>query len=1024
MAQGGGIALAGQCTRTHDARVVATWRSINRDLWAICLACLVRCGVAAQETVTPDSEVTVSPFVCRAWRVEEGLPHNTVTAIAQTRDGYLWIGTANGLVRFDGVQFTRFGLRDGLSSLFIKALLEDREGGLWIGTVNGLSRFQNGKLTTWTTRDGLAGNVILALDEDAEGAVWIATNTGLSRWRRDAFEVMGGDEDIASRYVATLAADREGSVWVSVTGLGLLRWDGTAFARVTNVPPAVSGNPSRLIRDRSGRIWAGTPGNVSCFDGVAWKTYGADEGLPRVSITSLGVGADGRIWAGTIDEGLFYLGGGKFHRVSQADGLSDTAIMAVAEDRERNVWVGTRAGGLNRLKARQVFVWCHMEEEVEVPPMSLAESADGTLWVAAQGRGIYRLNTCGNTWSAGEPIAGPLPYGAILTARDGSLWLGAGWRLLQWQDGALVKSYSNATELRGDSVRCLWEDRESGMWLATRDGRLLLLRDGSFTTFTNGLPRDMMTALAQQRDGTVWIGSYGGGLGRLQNGVGTTFRREHGLASELVRVLYLDSREHLWIGTEGGGLNVFRNGILRSFGPQHGMGDDTMVQILEDNDGDLWLGTYRGIYRIRWADMNGLLTGRLARVHPRAFDQSDGLLSAQCTTGFGAALKLRDGRLLFSTDRGLVVIDPQRLIDDTDPPIVRLERLLVGGRLWPDELCGATGPNGTVSATLEIPPGNQRFEFYYTALSFAAPERVRFRYRLAGFDADWVEAGAQRIAPFSYLPPGRYRFEVAAHTGNGRWSDPGAALQLVVLPHYWETWWFRVTGWLGGVSLATAGVVVVLRRRHKARMEIIEHQRAVERERARIAQDMHDELGSRLTQAGMVARDLDAPPAGPRLDILRRTLDEMTVTMDELVWAVNPRHDTLDGLANYMLRFAQEFFAGTRIRCELNIPPNLPAAPLTAAIRHNLFLAFKESLNNAAKHAHPTTIRVRVQFAAGELRVEVKDDGAGFDPADPRTRGRGLEIMRNRLQTAGGRCEIESHPGRGTRVRFEVPLRI
>lgn len=976
----------------------------------------------AERTLPPGSS-----FVCRTWRVEENLPHNTVTAIAQTRDGYLWIGTANGLARFDGVQFTRFGLREGLSSLFIKALLEDRDGALWIGTVNGLSRYQNGQFTTWTTREGLAGNVILALEEDHEGAIWVATNTGLSRWRRGAFETMGRAAGISNRYVATVAAERGGVVWVGVTGLGLLRWDGTEFGTMTNVSGVPSAAPARMLRDHGGRIWAGSVGAMFCLEGNAWKRYGSDDGLPGVAISSLGEGADGTIWAGTVDEGLFYLRGGGFHRVTPDDGLSDTAIMAIAEDRENNLWVGTRAGGLNRLKARQVFVWCNVEDGVEVPPMSLAESADGALWVASQGRGIYRLETRGERWSVGEPMAGPLPYGGILTARDGSLWLGAAWRLLQWRDGTLVGSYSNAPELRGDAVRCLWEDRDDGMWLATRDGRLLLLRDGVFTTFTNGLPHDMMTALVQQRDGTVWIGSYGGGLGRLQNSVGTTFGRDHGLASDLVRVLYLDSREQLWIGTEGGGLSCFTEGALRSFGLQHGIGDDTVVQILEDDAGDLWLGTYRGIYRIRRPDMDALLAGRVARVHSRAFDQSDGLLSAQCTAGFGAALKTRDGRLFFSTDRGLVVIDPKQVTDDPAPPVARLESLLVGGGAWWSTPGLSDNAGSRNDAEVRIPPGQQRFEFQYTALHFAAPERVRFRHRLLGLDAEWVEAGAQRSAQFSYLPPGRYRFEVAAHSGNGRWSETAPALSLVVLPHLWQTWWFYVACWLGGVGAVSGSVVLVIRRRHQARLRELERRRSIESERARIAQDLHDDLGAGLTEIGLTSelvQDASLAPAEVRgyAGEISTRARELVAALDEIVWAINPRNDSTPAVAAYFSQFVQRMLKPPGIRCRLDIPRDLTALPLKADQRHHLFLAFKEAVTNIARHAQAKEVRLAIQVRDGVLTVELEDNGVGFDPGASAAGADGLANMRERLGRLGGTCEIMSEPGRGTTLRFQLPL--
>jgi signal transduction histidine kinase len=328
---------------------------------------------------------------------------------------------------------------------------------------------------------------------------------------------------------------------------------------------------------------------------------------------------------------------------------------------------------------------------------------------------------------------------------------------------------------------------------------------------------------------------------------------------------------------------------------------------------------------------------------------------------------------------------------------------------------------------LTVPAGKQRLEFRFTGLYFSAPERVCYRYQLEGLDADWVESGTATAAYYSYVPPGSYRFRVTAHNGNGVWNEAGAVLALSVLPHYWQTWWFRVAAWLASVAAASGVLAAVLRRRHELRIQALERQRAIERERSRIAQDMHDELGSRLTKAGMVTemvrRELGASPARQqRLETLRDTPQEMTVTMDELVRAVNPRHDTLDGLANYVVRFTQEFFADTDIQCLLNVPADLPAVPLTAQIRHNLFLAFKEALNNAAKHAAATEVSVRVKFAAGRLLLEVADNGIGFAADRPHTGGRGLANMRDRLNAIGGSCDIESKAGAGTRVLLKAPL--
>lgn len=983
------------------------------------------CGQLASAQTAP---VEMNEFVGRVWQVEDGLPQNSVMAILQSKDGYLWLGTANGLARFDGVRFKVFGLADGLPSPQVRVLLEDRDGAIWIGTGNGLSRYRDGEFTTWTTRDGLAGDGIMGLTQDREGNVWVGTTTGLSQWRNGVIKNLGTSEVVAGRYVRALFADRQGVVWVSIAGVGLRRWDGRQFAPLDELAGTPSLAPYCLLEDRKGRLWAAVVGRVLCLENGVWMSYGAEQGLPRVRITALTEDAGGNIWAGTYDQGLYHLREGRFHRVIPPNGLSDEAVQAVLEDREKNIWVGTRAGGLNRLKDRQLSMWTIRDGETEVAPMSLAESPDGVLWVASLGRGFYRFEHGMDSEYVRESPSGYLPFGALLIRRDGRLWWGTESRLAQWQDGRLGTPVGSVEWLRGDAVRCLWEDRDDGLWVGTRGGRLWLHRTESLTEFTNGVPRAALTALAQQRDGTLWVGSYGGGLGRLQGGQGTVFGREQGLRSDLIRALHLDAKENLWIGTEGGGLSCFQEGVIHSFGAQHGL-NDTVVQILEDDAGHLWLGTFHGILQVFRRDLEDLLEGRVERVHPRVLGRSDGMVSEQCAVGFGTSLKTRAGILCFSTDRGIAVIDPRVRGSRGVVPDVKLDEVWVDGLPQPLPGRRIKSGNGTRTASTElvIPPGRRRVEIRYTGLYYSAPERVRFRYRLAGLDSEWIESGAERVAPYTHLPPGRYRFEVAAHNGNGVWTQPPVTLAIVALPHFWQTWWFRLLLWVTAVTLVGGGVAAILRRRHQVRLRAVEQQHAMERERARIAQDLHDDLGSSLTEIGFLSTlvrspSLPAVEAGQYLSQITEKSRELVKALDEIVWAVNPRNDSLSNAVNYLCLFAEELLQAAAIRCRLDVPAELPSRALTAEQRHNLFLAVKEALVNAAKHGAATEVTLRFEWAATVLTITIADNGQGFDPATVPPGRNGLTNLKARMAGLRGECQVASIPGAGTVVRLRLPV--
>jgi ligand-binding sensor domain-containing protein/signal transduction histidine kinase len=978
------------------------------------------CGQASGEQITSPS---TNRFVCRTWRVEDGLPQESVWAIAQTRDGYLWIGTGGGLARFDGVRFKVFGLAEGLPSLHVRALLQDRQGALWIGTANGLCRYQAGRFTTWTTKDGLAAENIGGLAEDSEGAIWISTY-GLSRWRHGMLENIGAPADLGGDLVRSVVADKNGAIWIATANRGLLRWQGDRLVPAIGTPETLALRPVKLLKDRRGRIWASGPGQVWCFEDGSMTSYGQEEGLPDVLLTCLSESADGTIWAGSSNRGLYYLRRGRFSVVHQADGLSDEAVRAIAEDREGNLWVGTRDRGLNRLRPRILSTRRIRENQTEVLAATLAESEDGALWVGTVGHGLYRLIGEKQEPVLREALRRVDPQvNAVLATSDGSVWFSSGRMLFQWQAGELRSTY------RGSEASSLCEDGQGGLWLGSPDGVLRRLQQGSFASFTNDLPHGPLTALARDAEGALWIGSYGGGLGRLKDGHCTVFRRQEGLGSDLVRTLHLGSRGALWIGTEGGGLSWFKAGRIGSLSKQHGLADDTVLQILEDDDANLWLGTQHGIIRVSRKDLDNLTEGAAAYIHPRVFGHSEGLESEQCVGGFGACLRTRKGQLCFATGRGIVTIDPGRPADTKAPPTVWLEEVWVDGQpqaledFYQDQRPG----DYSLTAALRIPPGRQRLEFHYTGLDLTAPEKVRFRHRLDGLDNDWVEAGARRVAYYNHLAPGTYRFGVTACNNDGVWNEQGASLKVTLLPHYWQTWWFRLLAGAILLGLVAGTVRHLERRRLREQMRRLEQDRAMERERARIARDIHDDLGARLTKISKLTEQAqrlapDGPANEPVLSI-QSTAQEMLGRLDETVWAVNPRNDRLDRLVDYILNYAEEFLRPTNIRCRLKVVGEIPPLTIAAEPRHHLFLAVKEALNNAARHSGASEVQLQLEFAEGVFRVQVLDNGRGFHAAEALARGRGLENMRSRLELMSGEWELQSQPGQGTTLKmgFRLP---
>jgi signal transduction histidine kinase len=574
-----------------------------------------------------------------------------------------------------------------------------------------------------------------------------------------------------------------------------------------------------------------------------------------------------------------------------------------------------------------------------------------------------------------------VPMAALLQTPDGVTWIGTASGLIRYENG-VVKNYGEKDGLKLPDVR----------------------------------------AIAQTPDGAIWIGTLGGGLGCLQDGTIKQFSRADGLASDYVQSLHVDAHGTLWIGTYGGGMSRFKGGHFTRITSSEGLPSNFICDIEEDKLGNFWISSNTGIFCIAMDDLNACVD-RGRPIHCLTYGRSEGMTTEQCSGGLQpASCQTTDGRLWFTTSKGLAVVDPAQARRMIHPAPAVIEEMLADRQTVP------TSPGD--KKPVRIPPGWQRFEFHYTALSFIAPQKIQFQCRLDGWEKNWVDAGTKRVAEYNYLPPGSYIFRVRACNDDGAWRDDDAQIAFIVLPHFWQTWWFYLFCALLAVALLTRIVWFISRRRMRRKLEAAERQQAVERERTRIAKDIHDHLGANLTRISLLSQavhgDLDhSSPAAAQLDRIYDTSRELTRSMDEIVWAVNPQHDTLDSLASYLGNFAQEYVVPLGIRCRLEVPLQLPHWPINAEMRHNVFLAFKEALHNVVKHSSASEVSVFLTPHGSGFNLFIRDDGKGFDPAsvpERAGRGNGLKNMRQRLEKMGGRCEIHSTPGAGTEIRFFVPV--
>ena len=1004
----------------------------------------------------------IQALTFRAWQREQGLPLNSVRAMAQTRDGYLWIGGDDGVARFDGIRFVSFGLREGLRGRSVSALLEDASGALWIGTAGGgLTRWKNGRYTTLTTQDGLPSDSITTLAQDDNGRLWVGTEAGLAVGQDDRWSPLMDDAAFKGKPITALFKDRHGNMWLGATGAGVFQFLGGKFAPLADT--SVEGllqDPHCLLVDKSERIWVGAGDDfVMCRDGDEWRRYRVPRHLARPYVSALAEEPDGTVWAGSVSEGLLRFEGGKLGLIDARSGLSDNAVQAMLVDREGNLWVGT-GGGLTRLHRSDLAVLGQNEGLGYGPVQGLAEIAPRIVWAGKPGDGLYcwqgrNFDRLAVNLSQRSPE--PVP---LLLARDGSCWVGGGKGLWQFKNPKATAGEVEIAALAGLNTLCLAEDPDGAVWAGTREGQVWRRTQGSWIVQTNYSQTHPVTAIARHKDGAIWIGTEGGGLYRYGEEGRTRFGKGGRLLSDAIRTLYVDLEGAVWIGTAGGGFTWWHNGDLTTLTTKEGLPDNTISQIMEDGSGRLWLGSNRGIACVSKHDLEEFAAGKTRSVFPRVYGRAEGMPSEACTGGFNpAGLKTKAGWLWFPTMKGIVVLDPRPKTSATPAPAVVLEEILVDGvavnslsaaqaaatlstTAPPETLphaahdvsgpgsppaAGSALPDSTTMSALRVPPGKHRLEFQYTGISLSAPERVRFRYRLEGLDSDWVEGAASRTALYSFVPPGQYRFRVMACSSGGNWNEAGASLLLIVLPHFWQAWWF--IGLSALVLLALVGGVARLleKRKHQRRLKQLEQERALEGERARIAQDLHDDLGSSLTRISLLSDLARADKDNPaQVEVHARKISQsagQTVrALEEIVWALRPGSDSLQSLVDYIAHFANELFEGDRARCRLDLPHDLPARSFPPEMRHNIFLVVKEALANALKHAGAREVRVQVKATGNRLEILVQDDGRGFTTAgrNSPSRRQGLENMRRRADAMGGTLSVESAAGTGTTVMLSV----
>ncbi|MDR1010682.1 MAG: histidine kinase [Opitutaceae bacterium] len=1034
----------------------------------------------------PPSAAAPQDYLVHVWQTDDGLPQNWVSSIAQTPEGYLWIGSRyGGLARFDGMRFVPFNPQNtrALEDVQIEHLSLDATGRLWIIMGNeSVTTYQDGvfhlhrkprtdprmKLdhvidtrgdgilfagewpfvakarhtpaaTEWTVirpRFNMkVGSRTFSVDRN--GVIWALTrDQKIVRRQGGRFGQLPGNLAPPGAAFVSIDSDRERTIWAA-TSNRLLRWeDERGF---TDVTPRDAPEPEAIVEiafSGDGGLWVLEKNRLRKFLKDRWVAEVDSPLLLRHTAAgtfSLHGDAQGNLWIVSYGRGLWHAkSDGAATLLDEQTGLPGMFVTCWFQDNEGNVWIGTTDGGIARIR-ENIFTTLGRAQGLPGKVVSsVCMDKQGKLWAGTMAGGLA-------SWEGGRfkkqqlPIpddGNPAASLSVFPSDDGGLWVGSiNHGLMRMRDGK-IRSLRN-----WENIRVIFGDSQGNTWISPLAG-LDRIREDRVTRFDDKdgfVTSHAIGAMAEDAAGAIWIGTGPGDLWKFAGGKFTKYTPPPEWRAGRISAVLPDTGGVIWIGTLGGGLLRFHNGAFTRCTKTNGLPDNNVSQLLDSGDGHLWAGTYAGIFRASKDDLAKVAIKGEGDVSLRIYGRFDGLPALECSSGFQPACwRADDGALYFSTANGVVSVNPQKITENTIPPTVLIEELIVDGkRHGIPHVSARTIANTQRAPDIEIAPGQHHVQFQVTALNFAAPDGVRFRVKLHGAETEWRNVDSRRLIGYGPLLPGKYRFHVIACNNDGVWNEAGDFLEFKVLPWFWETVWFKII--LGIAVFATLVIIAtrMQRQRYRRRIQDVERQRELERERTRIAQDLHDDLGTSLTQINLLSAlaSREQTPIGETRELIQQVdgcAREMVTALDEIVWAVNPKNDSWFELANYLGFFAEEFFQGTGMRCRLGIPEQIPHIPISSEVRHHLFLVVKEALNNAARHSRAEQVWLRIAADAREVAICVEDDGCGFHhpPAEPRhSGGNGMNNMRHRMAQVGGSVEIRGGPGgRGTAMIFRIPL--
>lgn len=876
---------------------LAGLRYVNEPSTATSTICSVVCGAllwallsalcVGQAFADLNPSEALHLFIHQTWTTAQGLPQNSVLAIAQTSDGYLWLGTEEGLVRFDGASFTVFDKHtSGLNDNIIQALLVDRDQNVWIGTTSGVSRFKNGRFTAYALKAGLSSNSVQCLYQDEQGVLWIGTDGGgLIRMKNGLFRVFTKTDGLADNAVLAITGDNHGTVWVGTHG-GLSRLKNGRFLNYGVQQGLGSENVRDLRVGHGGELWIATNDGLSRMaPSGEMSRFTAKDGLPNNFVNRLYVDRAGALWVGTLRGGLCRYVNDRFDRFDDKSEPITGDIFSIFEDHEGSVWIGTAGSGLNSLRAGSFTTLTKQDGLTSNSVLGLYQDDEQNFWIGSD-KGLMRMHGSSvESYSTQNGLPDNLVF-SVTKDHEGSVWVGTQKGLARIDKGK-VKTYGPADGMAIVAVLCTLTDQRGTVWAGSRGGLSRFTGNG-FVQYTtrDGLSNNLVLSIYEDQDGSLWIGTAGG-LNQFKNGKFRTYTTRDGLSSDRILSILGEKDGTLWLGTSGG-INRFRNGKFVSITSDKGLHDDVVLNIVDDHLGRFWMSSNKGIFSITEKQLNDFADGLVGRVTPTVYGISDGLKSRECNGGFQpSAWRSKDGRIYFPTPEGLSFVDPAHLAKAEVPAQAIVERVV------------ADNKNVDPSKPVVIPPGKGQLEFQFTSPTFTAPQKLQFRYMLEGFDKDWTSAGGRRVAYYTNIPHGDYKFEVRAGL-DGEWGPVSRTVTLTLKPHFYQTATFNIALLLFALGVAAGTYrlrVNQLKIREKKLVSLVNERTSALQESERLLRRSRDELEVRVRERTMELVNSNKA-LEEEITVRRQTEEQLILAKDAAESASRAKSDFLANMSH------------------------------------------------------------------------------------------------------------------------------